>query len=114
MAESKDSQRWWRYDVNVLILAVVVVLLSILMQPSTSELTVLGYALPPMCAYKVLLGYECLGCGLTRSFVYLGHLELQAAWEMNKMGPFLFAFTLFQFPYRVYRLSRRRRLSRAS
>ncbi len=37
------------------------------------------------CLIKLLTGYECWGCGLTRSFAALSRLEFQKAWDYNHL-----------------------------
>lgn len=44
---------------------------------------------PPLCPSHRWLGFECPACGLTRSFVAMGNLELGAAWQHNPGGPLL-------------------------
>ena len=40
-----------KFDVHVLVLCTAVIVLSILITPSTETLTLWGYTLPPMCVY---------------------------------------------------------------
>lgn len=36
-----------------------------------------------ICLWKVLTGHECIGCGITRAFHALFHLQFQSAFEFN-------------------------------
>ena len=45
-----------------------------------------------VCMFNNLTNLPCPGCGLTRSFVYFGHLEFVKAFAMNPFGPILFFF----------------------
>uniref|UniRef100_UPI004027859E DUF2752 domain-containing protein n=1 Tax=Candidatus Stercorousia sp. TaxID=3048886 RepID=UPI004027859E len=36
-----------------------------------------------ICLWKVLTGHECIGCGITRAFHALFHLQFQRAFEFN-------------------------------
>lgn len=36
-----------------------------------------------ICLWKILTGHECLGCGITRAFHALFHLQFQRAFEFN-------------------------------
>lgn len=36
-----------------------------------------------ICLWKLLTGYECWGCGITRAFDALFHLQFQKAFELN-------------------------------
>jgi len=60
--------------------------------------------LPEICLLRRFLGWECPGCGLTRSFVALAHGELGRAWHFNPAGLLWFAALLWQIPYRATQL----------
>jgi hypothetical protein len=64
----------------------------------------LGASLPEVCTMRRLLGIDCPGCGLTRSFVALAHGDFVAAWRWNPAGLLWFAALLYQFPYRAVQL----------
>jgi len=49
-----------------------------------------SFVIPPfhreafsVCIIKTLLGIPCPGCGMTRAFLYIGHLDFRSAWELN-------------------------------
>lgn len=67
-----------------------------------------GFQLPELCYARRWLGFECPGCGLTRSFIAIMHGQLAAAWRYNPAGILVFAVVAFQIPYRVWQLSRLR------
>lgn len=96
-------------DVVMLLLSAGTIALSALIEPSDSQLTLWGWQLPPLCLWKNLTGMDCLGCGLTRSFTYMGHLRLLDAWQMHKAGPLLWLVVLAQVPWRLALLWRFRR-----
>lgn len=52
------------------------------------------YDTPPfeVCVFKNMTNLPCPGCGLTRSFLYLGHLRIWDSLRMNPFGIVLFAF----------------------
>ena len=101
----KKSSR--TFDVQVLFVCSFVVGTSILLTPDASTLALGGFNLPPLCAYRFLFGFECFGCGLTRSFTYMGHLDFVEAWEMHKLGPLLWTIVALQVPYRGFRVFRK-------
>lgn len=96
-----------------------------------------GRPLPGMCGSRMLLGVECPGCGLTRSFINLAHgLEnlgraggelvggdasdanrrlgaarhnIARAWHFNPGGLLLFTIMVAQIPLRSWRLWQARR-----
>lgn len=98
----------FRYHLKILIFSVVVIALSVVLSPDPGTLELFGLQLPPLCAYRIFLGLECLGCGMTRSFAYMGHLDWGMAWEMNRGGPFLWFIVAIQLPYRAVQLWRKR------
>ena len=102
------SGRWRRLrpELHVLGVAVVITVLSVALTPSDSVLELFGWPVPPLCLFKALFDVECYGCGLTRSFPYMGHGELDAAWGMHKLGPPLYALVAAQIPLRLVRLAR--------
>lgn len=60
--------------------------------------------LPEVCQSKVLLGIDCPGCGLTRSFVHLAHGDLAASLGVHPVGWLVALFVLAQVPYRIWAL----------
>jgi hypothetical protein len=66
----------------------------------------LNQPLPPTCSMKTLTGFDCPGCGLTRSFVSLAHGNVFKAFSFNFAGPWLFGLMFFQLIYRPWQLWR--------
>lgn len=96
----------------LLVLAAGIVGLSCLLQVTgerTVSLPVIGIPLPGTCTYQRWFGIDCPGCGLTRSFVSLGHGDLSSAWRFNPAGPLGFLMVASQIPYRAAQLWRVRR-----
>ncbi len=72
-------------------------------------LPIVNAPLPGTCTFLRLTGLPCPGCGLTRSFISMGHGRIHDAWSYNPAGFFFFAIVLFQIPYRVFQIVRIRR-----
>ena len=111
-AASRSPPSWARETptsnhVVALCAALLVVLASILIDPSREGATLFGVALPPMCALKTLTGLDCPGCGLTRSFGFMGEGSPLQALKMHLFGPALWIFVAAQIPYRLMILGRR-------
>ena len=83
-----------------------VVLLSAVLTPSDSALALFGWEVPPLCVWKNLSGLDCVGCGMTRSFTWMGNGEVGRAWSIHKLGPLLYLLVAGQIPWRGYRLVR--------
>lgn len=54
--------------------------------------------IPETCTLHTQLGIDCPGCGLTRSFIHLAHGRAQAAWQLNPIALFMFAYVAWQIP----------------
>ena len=63
------------------------------------------WALPESCGSKILWGWECPGCGLTRGFIWLTRGQAWTAWGLNRMSWCLAGAVLAQFPYRAWALT---------
>jgi len=69
-----------------------------------AALTRAGYAPLPAGSYcwsVILLGRECPGCGLSRSFIATALGDLPKAFELNPIGPLLFAILVVILATRV-------------
>ncbi|NOY26991.1 MAG: DUF2752 domain-containing protein [Oligoflexia bacterium] len=95
-------------DAVILAISVGVIILSTLLSPDPQTLSLFGYQIPTLCIWKNLTGWNGPGCGLTRSFTYMGHLMPVAAFGMHKLGPLLWIATLAQIPWRLRLLWRAR------
>ncbi len=86
------STWWFRHGVMLLLAAVVI--------GAAAQVTFFGWDVPVMCTWRRILGIECPGCGLTRSFVFLAHGELVEGFRMNALGPPMFLLVASQLVYR--------------
>lgn len=78
-----------------------ILLASLLLQPSESGLSLFGFKWPLHCPLYDTFGIKCALCGLTRSFCVLTHSHFAQAFRLHFLGPLIFAFILFQIPYRI-------------
>lgn len=69
--------------------------------------TFIGIELPDLCPYHVLTGFWCPGCGLTRSFVSMGHGDFNGAVRFNPLGPILYLALLVQIALQVVQTLRK-------
>ncbi len=98
-------------DRAVLAIAVAVVVLAFALRPGSDAVSLLGWDVPVLCTFRRLTGLPCPGCGLTRSFVFLAHGQVADAFRTNLLGPFAFALTVAQIPWRTHKLWRRHRVA---
>ena len=99
-----NSQR--TADLVLLVGSGLIVLASVLLTPDPVHLSLFGWQLPPLCLIKAVTGHDCPGCGMTRSFTYMGHLEPSLAFRMHILGPPLWTAVAAQIPWRIVKLVR--------
>jgi hypothetical protein len=66
----------------------------------------LGVTLPELCTMRRLTGFDCPGCGLTRSFVLAVRFRLADAWAMHPVGTLLVGYLAASVAQRLWRLKR--------
>lgn len=96
-------------EVTLLVLGLGAVTASMVLSTDGHQVFLGHWSLPPMCAFRELTGWPCPGCGLTRSFVYMGHLQVLEAFRMHLLGPVAFIVAAAQVPLRLRTLWRLRR-----
>jgi len=103
---SLDIRAHWVF----LCLSLLVLLLSIILRVPGEEQVYLPFlrevSLPGLCFSREWLGVPCPGCGLTRSFICLGHGQLARAWHFNPAGVLMFGLVVCQVPYRSAQILR--------
>lgn len=98
-----------RGNIGLLALCGTIILLSFVMSTDPQVARLFGWDVPPMCLFVNLFGTECWGCGLTRSFIFTAHGELDQAWLLNRGGTAFWLLIASQIPYRsllIYRVAR--------
>mgnify|MGYP000954417987 CR=1 FL=1 len=92
-------------NILILILCITPLLISFFLTTDGQTIT---YRIPfPLtkfgipCWFKMITGYNCPTCGMTRCFVYLSNFNLNGALIMNPAGVLLYFFLLLQIPYRL-------------
>lgn len=105
-ALSRFLAQYWVGEAILLAVFGSIVLIALLMQPTVAQVSLFGWEVPTLCGFRLLTGAGCPGCGLTRSFSFMAHLQPVQAFQMNPMGPPLFLAFASQVPYRTYTLLR--------
>jgi hypothetical protein len=62
--------------------------------------------LPPTCAIRDQLKFDCPGCGMTRSLIHFFRFQFAASWTANRCGWLLAMAFAAQLPYRIAALRR--------
>jgi hypothetical protein len=89
----------------ILIAALAVVILSRLVQVDIAGIYLFGIKWPIHCMLNHTFGIKCALCGITHSFAETAHGNFARAFGYHAIGPFLFAFTVMQIPYRIYAIA---------
>src|SRR5262245_54007376 len=67
------------------------------------RVTLFGYTIPSLCMFHNITGFDCPGCGITRSFIYALHGQWYISYLMHLWGIPLAAIVIFQVPYHLWR-----------
>lgn len=62
-------------------------------------------SIPPVCLFHITTGYDCPGCGMTRGFFALLHLDILSAFRYNSFSPVVFIIAVLFWIYALARLS---------
>ncbi|MEL6346456.1 MAG: DUF2752 domain-containing protein [Myxococcota bacterium] len=92
------------YHSTIFVVCAVVVLASIVLSPTAEAVSLFGFRIPELCTFRRVFGMSCPGCGLTRSFTFMGHGQILEAFRMHALGPIFYVFVAGQLPLRAYRL----------
>lgn len=71
-------------------------------------------AAPIFCPVRRFTGHLCPACGLTRSFVAMGHGDVAAAFAVHPFGPIAFAIAVAFVAIKLVELARSRLLLSAA
>ncbi len=99
----------WSYHLLILLIAASILVMSFLMRAEGDRWVFLPgavFPLPDGCLSRRLLGWDCPGCGLTRSFIQMSHGDWGKALQFNYAGPIVYLFTVFQLPWQSFQLIR--------
>lgn len=99
-----------RHHIEYLVLCGVAVLLSFVLSASGDKVLAPvpggARALPPLCPMKALTGWDCPGCGLTRSFVAFAHGDVAGSLHYHRVGIALFLVAAYHVLYRTFMVIR--------
>ena len=73
---------------------------------TSTELHLFSLSIPMrgICLFRLMTGYRCPVCGMTRCFTYMAHGNITAAWQMSHAGIPLFILCIFETVYRLFRV----------
>ncbi|MGE3317616.1 MAG: DUF2752 domain-containing protein [Planctomycetaceae bacterium] len=95
-------ERHW----SILVCSVAVVVLAFAMKNidggRVAPFGVRALALPELCGSRAWFGFECPGCGLTRSFIALAAGDVPHSVRLHRLGWLVALAVVLQIPYRLY------------
>jgi len=98
-------------EVPALALLLMVFAISVAVTPDF-ELRLTGWSLPhpSLDPFFVLTGIPCLFCGMTRSFLSMGSLDIGQAFVFHPLGPFLYIGLALTGAGMAFSIASRRRI----
>ena len=91
-----------RYDIMILVLLLLMIAATFTfsIQSNTSYIPFLrDIQIPKSCFILTVTGYPCPTCGMTRSFISIGHGEFSRALRYNFGGIFAYILCLMEIAY---------------
>jgi hypothetical protein len=90
-----------KQNARIFLLAAGAILLSLLSQTTVNSISIFGLSLPTFCGFKLLTGFDCPGCGLTRAVGLALHGEFYRSYLLHLWGIPFALLLLAQIPYRL-------------
>jgi hypothetical protein len=110
----RKTQR--RCDLGILLVCTLVVALSFVLRVRPDQRVEFRFwpdkPLPHSCMSRIVMGLDCPGCGLTRSFIFLAEGNIAASLGVHRLGWIGVLFVLLQLPYRVMAIKWPERIAR--
>lgn len=92
------------FHIIILILCVALIAASYAFTLNDLGVHFFGFKWHIHCFMKHTFGIKCAFCGMTHSFTSMAHGQFARAFDFHPIGPILFAFIVFQVPYRLWAL----------
>lgn len=103
--DAAETVKLRRRHREMLVVAAGVVVLALLLEVRTDGRVALFFLpqlpLPETCSSRAWFGFECPGCGLTRSLVHLAHGRWAESLHLHRLGWLMALAVGLQFPYRI-------------
>lgn len=71
---------------------------------STLHFLTISKRLNNICVFKIITGYRCPVCGMTRCFAFMSHGSVINAWHMSHAGVPLYFLCVYECIYRLLRI----------
>ena len=98
------------YHLFIFLLCILILLFSLILSfENGNSIYISGfeqYNYFGFCLFKQVTGVQCPSCGLTRSFILIGHFKILEALSFNMVGIFMYILVILQIPYRVLLISK--------
>jgi len=86
----------------ILIVCACVVAAAFVLDGDEAGVYFFGFELPARCPLHQTVGMKCSLCGLTRSICLFAHGNFLESFKLHAIGPAIFAFIVWQIPYRMW------------
>jgi hypothetical protein len=81
---------------SVIILLILITLPLFMVVDENDQVLLYEISLPSTCISRSLFSASCPGCGMTRSFIHLTHLNTKASVQSHTLGILLYLFFVFE------------------
>ena len=99
-AEAAETTRGERQGHLLILLLILAMLAAAFLlkpaPPGEDGVRLVGMALPELCGFKRVTMLPCPGCGLTRSWIWAAHGDLEASLAFNRLGWLGMIYAVFQ------------------
>ncbi len=104
--KTPPGERALNFSLFILCLFPIVVSALITSDGTLNTLHILDFPIPlrGICFFKLLTGYRCPVCGMTRCFSYMSHGQIAEAWHMSHAGIAVYFLCIYECIYRLSRL----------
>jgi hypothetical protein len=107
------------HHIIIIVMCTIILTGCFLFHVDETGLFLFGYKWPMRCFLKETIGLKCALCGISRSLCLTARGDFRTAASCHPLGPVIFAFILWQLPYRIFVLKGRQnsavtRLSRTN
>ncbi len=101
---SLSPTRFKRHRFMLMVAAAIVVSAFVFRVPSNDRVElagVKGVPMPSLCMSKSVFGFDCPGCGLTRSLLCFFQGDFANSLMLHRIGWIMAIAVVLQFPYRI-------------
>lgn len=95
------------FRVLVMLMAITAISMSFVMTVEGDQKVYLPFStepLPEVCGSRSVFGANCPGCGMSRAFISISHLEIGRALAFNSASLIVYLFVAIQIPWHAMQI----------